>query len=366
MTKRNYGIDFLRILSMFMVVILHVLGQGGILFNAPAFSGHYFGSWFWEILCYGAVNCFAIISGFVAYTSKPKVSRLAELWLQTAFYALTFTAVFFLLFPDRFNISLLLSAVFPITRGHYWYISAYFGLYLLTPLLNLAIRQVEEKTGAVVLLSAFFFFTVLPAGLLNEPFQMHEGYSMIWLMLMYFVGGYLRKFDVITRVKSSTAWLMFGGCSVFTFGWYVTTLLLSSKISIASRFANTLVEYTSPTVVLAAVFLFIACAKLSFPKRIETVIGAFAPAALGVYLVHVCLPVWNYVIKDFAKGLLQVPAIVMFLLVPLCATAIYLVCTAIELLRIRLFRWWHIDEDCVRLEGWLSRWFDRAWNRIKK
>lgn len=27
--KRNYGIDLLRMISMFMVVVLHVLGQGG-------------------------------------------------------------------------------------------------------------------------------------------------------------------------------------------------------------------------------------------------------------------------------------------------------------------------------------------------
>ena len=29
--KRNYGIDSLRILSMFYVVILHTLGHGGLL-----------------------------------------------------------------------------------------------------------------------------------------------------------------------------------------------------------------------------------------------------------------------------------------------------------------------------------------------
>ena len=29
--ERNYGIDLLRLVSMFMVVILHVLGAGGIL-----------------------------------------------------------------------------------------------------------------------------------------------------------------------------------------------------------------------------------------------------------------------------------------------------------------------------------------------
>ena len=30
-TTRNLGVDLLRSLSMFMVVVLHVLGQGGIL-----------------------------------------------------------------------------------------------------------------------------------------------------------------------------------------------------------------------------------------------------------------------------------------------------------------------------------------------
>lgn len=33
-TKRNSGIDFLRILSMFYVVVLHTLGQGEILNSA--------------------------------------------------------------------------------------------------------------------------------------------------------------------------------------------------------------------------------------------------------------------------------------------------------------------------------------------
>lgn len=30
-TKRNYGIDLLRFLSMFFVLILHSLGDGGLL-----------------------------------------------------------------------------------------------------------------------------------------------------------------------------------------------------------------------------------------------------------------------------------------------------------------------------------------------
>jgi surface polysaccharide O-acyltransferase-like enzyme len=54
--KRNYGVDFLRIISMFMVVILHVLGHGGILKQAEPFTTKYWIAWLLEISCYCAVN----------------------------------------------------------------------------------------------------------------------------------------------------------------------------------------------------------------------------------------------------------------------------------------------------------------------
>lgn len=81
MDKRNYGIDFLRILSMLMVVFLHVLLQGGILGAAKPNSINYWTAWFLEIACYCAVNCFALTSGYVMCRSRPKFSRLGGLWL---------------------------------------------------------------------------------------------------------------------------------------------------------------------------------------------------------------------------------------------------------------------------------------------
>ena len=38
MTKRNYGIDLLRIICMLMIIGLHILGHGGVLTNTEAFS----------------------------------------------------------------------------------------------------------------------------------------------------------------------------------------------------------------------------------------------------------------------------------------------------------------------------------------
>ena len=47
--ERNIGIDLLRIVSMFMVVILHVLGHGGILNATIPFSFNHNLLWILEI-----------------------------------------------------------------------------------------------------------------------------------------------------------------------------------------------------------------------------------------------------------------------------------------------------------------------------
>ena len=41
MSEKNYGIDVLRVLVMFMVTILHILTQGGILNASGRFTSQY-------------------------------------------------------------------------------------------------------------------------------------------------------------------------------------------------------------------------------------------------------------------------------------------------------------------------------------
>ncbi len=54
--KRNYGIDLLRLVLMYMVCMLHTLGQGGILGVCQAGTVEYKAFWFLEILSYCAVD----------------------------------------------------------------------------------------------------------------------------------------------------------------------------------------------------------------------------------------------------------------------------------------------------------------------
>lgn len=97
--SRDYGIDLLRIVSMFLVCMLHVLGAGGVLENTTT-SVNFQLAWFLETLAICAVNCYALISGYVGLNSKHKYSGIVNLWLQVVFYCVLITAVFSHLQPE--------------------------------------------------------------------------------------------------------------------------------------------------------------------------------------------------------------------------------------------------------------------------
>lgn len=125
MKTRNYGIDFLRMISMIMIVMLHTLGHGGILRSVSFLSVHYQIAWLLEVIAFGAVNTYAMISGFVSVDSHFKISNILILWLQVLFYGILINTVFFFLLPESRNTSGWIQALFPVTRKEYWYFTAY-------------------------------------------------------------------------------------------------------------------------------------------------------------------------------------------------------------------------------------------------
>ena len=142
--SRNFGIDMLRIVSMLMVVMLHVLGQGGILDAVKPFSCNYYAANFLETLSYGAVDCFAIISGYVGVDSKFRYISIVTLWRKVAFYTLVITGGTMLLFPSGVTAAAIQKSLFPVSTSHYWYVTAYFLLFFFMPFLNKMVNALQK------------------------------------------------------------------------------------------------------------------------------------------------------------------------------------------------------------------------------
>ena len=139
--RRNYGIDILKLLAMYMIVILHLIGNGGILQDIEHTQSSYYVIWFLEICCYCSVNCYALISGYLGYGRKKKFSNIIYLYIQCVFYLVTYAVLFKVLFPEKVSLFTFIKALFPFAYDQYWYFNAYFGMFLIFPVFDFLLEK---------------------------------------------------------------------------------------------------------------------------------------------------------------------------------------------------------------------------------
>lgn len=355
MAKKNYGIELLRILSMIMIVILHILRWGGVLDHlAPGSLGQHLGQ-ILQIATYCCVNCFALTSGYVMCQSKSRLSRLLRLWLQVLFYSFGFLAVFAVFFPQSLHMGALLETFLPISMRQYWYISAYMGMYVLVPVLNAAISHLEKKTFAGLLLGSFVLFSLVATFPVKDVFGLRAGESMLWLCLMYLLGGYLRKYGVVEKTKAATGLWLYLGAVAATYGGKLLIGLAGTLLLGRQVYGDMLVQSVSPTMVAAGLGLFLFCAKLPIGEKAGKVIGFFASGALGVYLTHVNVFVWENWMADGFAPLANWNPVLMVLGILGFGVAIYLVCALADIGRERLFRLVRLPLLCQKIEDLASK-----------
>ena len=193
---------------MLMVVLLHVLKQGGILDSLTVFTLKYEAAWYLEIACLCAVNCYAIISGYVGVYSKHKYSNLIMLWLRVLFYSILITAIFYIIAPTMVGKKSIVSALFPIFTNQYWYFSSYVILFFFMPVLNSAFSILSKRQlKSILVITICTTSIILPVfqTFFADPFKLENGYSVLWLLIMYLLGGYIRKYGLLHSVKT---WLL--------------------------------------------------------------------------------------------------------------------------------------------------------------
>jgi len=204
-----YRIDLLRILAMFYVIILHTLGHGGVVAASARGSHQYMIACALEIWAYCAVDLFALISGYVGFRDTftlpgpgAQFKKYLRLWLEVLFYALVPTLVIALFVPGSVTTKEILSCLFPVTTGQYWYFSAYTGLFLLMPVLNAALSILPVSYLKWLIGMTLVIFSAYGSSM--GRFTLSGGYSVIWLVLLYLCGGAVRKIRLESR-KENTA-----------------------------------------------------------------------------------------------------------------------------------------------------------------
>ena len=283
---QNFGIDALRILSMMMVLMLHFLGFGGLL-GAASGSPNYYVSWSLEAISIVAVNCFIMISGYLAVDSNFKVKRIIQIWLQVVFYSFGITLCCFLFFDIDVTKIQFIKSLLPVSTSAYWYVTAFFGLAFFMPVLNGGLKAIHGGYFSSLVVVLIVFFSFIPSMLNKDPFATKFGYTVIWFMVMYVIGYYIKSEKPFAKTKAPLFLL------AYVFFTTITLLPKLMQIQPDGHWISTIVgegqslQYTFPSVLLGSIALFLFFSRVKIKGRVWTkLIAFFAPLSFAVYLIH--------------------------------------------------------------------------------
>jgi surface polysaccharide O-acyltransferase-like enzyme len=292
--KRNVSVELLRILAMMMVIMLHYLYKGNILPSLTSdFGVRGYGAWLLESFSIVAVNVYMLISGFFLSGSVPKCHRLIGLICQVLFYSICIPLILLgtgIIQLSDINLYKFIQYIFPVQMGEYWFATAYVVLYLLSPLLGIAVRHMSKQqlfiTLGGLLIYFSFFKSVLPVRLASDQL----GYDALWFICVYLTAAAIRLYGLpggkLFGGKGRAFCWYLGSC----FGLFGLAMVLRQiyfSTDLFQDYLTTLFGYNHILNLLGAVGIFYTFLHLSIKEGwFSKWICRIAPYTFGVYLLH--------------------------------------------------------------------------------
>lgn len=372
--QRNVGIDLIRIICMFMVLTLHIVNSTGLIDKTQTFSLNYNILKFIIVMSTPAVDCFALITGYIYFDMKFKYSRIINLWLTVLFYTVSITLLALIFSPSDVGVLDIIRMFFPVMGSWYWYFMAYFGLFFLIPFLNIFIRQVSKDNlkkliFTLIILFSVFYFIPFNKVLTRDNFGLNYGYSMTWLVILYILGASLKIFEVEKYVSKKLCVLIYLIACILGFvGRRVIDFVTLKYLGKITKLNNFVIEYTSPIILLMAVSLFLFCIKIDFKDGlIPKIITWFAPMSFAVYVIHHHkFPMRWFTRSKILSSTVNLPASLMLIKLIVILLVIYVGCSLIDYFRIKLFKVFKIRLLSEKIENLFRLIFIKIKNKFLK
>ncbi len=284
----NY--ELLRILAMVMVVVMHFLAHGDYLpaLDAPLDGIRMIGGLL-EAFCLVAVNTYVFISGYFSVKSTFKPGKAIALLCQIWFYALLLLAVLFLLgvptAVQKQGIYGLVQYLFPIETEHYWFATSYFMLYLLSPALNAAARNLTRRQFQITIGGLLILFSGIKSiSPIVFAFDRY-GYDLSWFICVYLTAAYLGLYGWDFLEKKG--WIVYVGSCLAGFFINLSTWFLSQRWDSFGYYFTVPFHYNFIFCLTGAIGLFFGFSRISIKEgKAAHAIRKMGSLCFGVYLLH--------------------------------------------------------------------------------
>lgn len=110
------------------------------------------------------------------------------------------SAIVTAVFTHNVSVKILVKSLFPLSAGNYWYITSYMLIMLFCDYINEAIETLNKKNFEKLLILMFGVFSFLPT-IIQLHIMNDGGKGILNMLLIYFIGGYLRKYGIFIKKK---------------------------------------------------------------------------------------------------------------------------------------------------------------------
>lgn len=281
---RESNIEALRIISMLFIILFHYVANCNFQYTNLSLNNLMIKT----ILFFGelGVNLFILITGYYLCESKMSLKKLVLIIGEVFFYNLL---NYFIGYKIGYINSLNdLKILFPVITGYYWFITGYILVYILSPYFNKLISIFSKREYQKFLLITLTIWCIIPTVLgffYNSSERLLYFNGFIWLSLMYFIGAYIRKYNIKSLNTKKK--------SIITCG--ITFLIMILSICIIDSFKETFLRigttetayFRSPNnllMIILSISCFMFFKNLSIKRNI--IINKIASTTLGIYLFH--------------------------------------------------------------------------------
>ena len=335
MTKqRNYGIDLLRIVLMFMIVVGHLFAHTNIRTDAEVYSPKWIYAWIIQTVVLCAVDCFVIITGYYSNHNDRSI-RLKKIVLlsgQVLFYSVSVYAVLLVTGLIDFSIVDLVKTLLPVMSGQYWFFTSYILLMLLVPFINLMLNRLNDFALKFLTATIIFVFYCMPIfSAVLWQFDGSEGMGIIGFITLYIIGYALKRFDLkLSKLVCIVG--IFISCSII----FASKLVLTYIVESFSLDMGTglFYHYNTLFMLVNAVLIFLLFKQISVGSRTSKLVSFVSVSVFGVYLIHEYPKMWDVFWKsDIARVLREASFLEFVALSILIPLAIFVVCLIIDKIR---------------------------------
>ena len=294
MQQKDHSLDFLRVLSMFLVIVIHVSNVYCRDYSNLS-NISYFGAVIFNSLARISVPIFFMISGALLIGKEYDFKKYKERVFKFIRILVIWTLIYFIFDyfyfapKDTEVISLLQSLFIPI-KNHLWFMYAIIGLYIALPFVTNMLKNMSKHQenlflglwmglcGGVyifrLILSIFYHF---PTNIIYDVPLVQGTYY-----LGYFIAGYIlyKRKDNLKIKDWMLVAIFIASMLINIFGTYYASLA-------TDMYNDRLLAYRSLLYIVPSIAIYLLVIRNYDNSKPSKLFSNIAPYSFGVYLIHI-------------------------------------------------------------------------------